>query len=95
MTQVVLSGGLLLLTGPLADLAAIAPSRWGYAAVATTVNFDKISPPAVDGAIIDPLWMQTSSNWLRDMGLMIGLAAACSVLTWIQLRRVGPHRRKA
>ena len=94
MAQVILSGGLLLLTGPLSDLAAIAPSRWGYAAVATTVNFDTISPPAKDGGIIDPVWTQSSSNWLRDMGLMIGLAAVFSVLTWIQLRRVGPRRRK-
>ena len=94
MAQVILSGGLLLLTGLLSDLAAIAPSRWGYAAVATTVNFDTISPPAKDGGIIDPLWTQSSSNWLRDMGLMIGLAAVFSVLTWIQLRRVGPRRRK-
>ncbi len=94
MAQVILSGGLLLLTGPLSDLAAIAPARWGYAAVATTVNFDTISPPAKDGGIIDPLWTKSSSNWLRDMGLMIGLAAVFSVLTWIQLRRVGPRRRK-
>ena len=94
MAQVILSGGLLLLTGPLSDLAAIAPSRWGYAAVATTVNFDTISPPAKDGGIIDPVWTQSSSNWLRDMGLMIGLAAVFSVLTWIQLRRIGPRRRK-
>ena len=94
MAQVILSGGLLLLTGALSDLAAISPSRWGYAAVATTVNFDTISPPVKDGGIIDPLWTQSSSNWLRDMGLMIGLAAVFSVLTWIQLRRVGPRRRK-
>ncbi len=94
MAQVILSGGLLLLTGALSDVAAIAPSRWGYAAVATTVNFDTISPPAKDGGIIDPLWTQSSSNWLRDMGLMIGLAAVFSVLTWIQLCRMGPRRRK-
>jgi ABC transport system ATP-binding/permease protein len=95
IAQVVLSGGLLLLTSPLTYLAAIAPSRWGYAAVAMTVNYDTISPPAKNGGIIDPLWTQTSSNWLRDIGLMIGLAAVFSVLTWIKLRRIGPRRRKA
>ncbi len=94
MAQVILSGGVLLLTSPLTYLAAIAPSRWGYAAVATTVNYDTISPPAQFGTIIDPLWKQSSSNWLRDMGLMIALAAVFSVLTWIQLRRIGPRRRK-
>ena len=94
MAQVILSGGLLLLTSPLTYFAAISPSRWGYAAVATTVNYDTISPPTKDGGIIDPLWTRSSSNWLRDMGLMIGLAAVFSVFTWIQLRRVGPRRRK-
>ena len=94
MAQVILSGGVLLLTSPLTYLAAISPSRWGYAAVATTVNYDKISPPAQFGGIIDPLWTQSSANWLRDMGLMIGLAAVYSVLTWIRLRRIGPRRRK-
>jgi ABC-type multidrug transport system ATPase subunit len=94
MAQVILSGGVLLLTSPLTYLAAISPSRWGYAAVATTVNYDTISPPAKFGTIIDPLWTQSSSNWLRDMGLMIGLAAVFSVLAWIQLRRIGPRRRK-
>jgi ABC-type multidrug transport system ATPase subunit len=94
MAQVILSGGVLLLTSPLTYFAAISPSRWGYAAVATTVNYDTISPPAQVGGIIDPLWTRSSSNWLRDMGLMIGLAAVFSVFTWIQLRRVGPRRRK-
>jgi ABC-type multidrug transport system ATPase subunit len=94
MAQVILSGGVLLLTSPLTYLAAIAPSRWGYAAVATTVDYDKISPPAAFGTIIDPLWKQSSANWLRDMGLMIGLAAVYTLLTWIQLRRIGPRRRK-
>jgi ABC transport system ATP-binding/permease protein len=94
MAQVILSGGVLLLTSPLTYLAAISPSRWGYAAAATTVNYDTISFPAKFGGIIDPLWTQSSSNWLRDMGVMIGLAAVFSVLTWIKLRRIGPRRRK-
>ena len=38
----------------------IAPSRWGFAAAATTVNLNTITPPI--GAIIDPLWNQTSQQ---------------------------------
>ncbi len=94
MAQVILSGGVILLAGKtgLSQLATIAPSRWGFSAVATTVNLDKINPPV--GAINDPLWTQTSSNWLRDMGFMIGLAAVYSLLAWLRLRRIGPRRRK-
>ena len=94
MAQVILSGGVILLSGKagLSQLATVSPSRWGFSAVATTVNLDKINPPV--GAINDPLWTQTSSNWLRDMGFMIGLAAVYTLFTWIKLRRIGPRRRK-
>ena len=42
MVQVILSGGVLPLVGKpgLAQLAYIAPSRWGFAAVASTVNLN-------------------------------------------------------
>ena len=68
MAQVILSGGVLLLTSPLTYLAAISavprPRR-----EATTVNYDTISPPARFGAIIDPLWKQSSAagcaRWAR------------------------------
>ena len=94
MVQVVLSGDVV----PLADnpgltqLAMISPSRWGLAAVATTVNLNVITPPV--GGIIDPLWTQTSQHWLRDMGIMIGLAVIFTLLAYIRLRRLGPRRRK-
>ena len=46
MVQVILSGGLLSLSGRagLAQLAWIAPSRWGFGAVASTANLNVISP---------------------------------------------------
>jgi len=75
----------------LSQLAWLAPSRWGFSAVASTVNLDKISPSS---PINDPQWAQTSANWLRDMGVMIGLAVVFTVLAWIRLRRLGPRRRK-
>jgi len=82
-----------LATNPgLKQFAMIAPSRWGFAAVASTVNLNVISPPV--GAVIDPLWKQSSGNWLRDMGVMIGLAVIFAVLAYIKLRTLGPRRRK-
>src|SRR5260370_27608090 len=67
MVQVILSGGVFSVAkNPgLTQLAWLAPSRWGFSAVASTVNLDKISPP---GGIADSLWTQTSTNGLRSMG---------------------------
>ena len=92
MVQVVLSGYVV----PLADnvglkqLSVIAPSRWGLAAAASTVDLNHISqaPP------FDPLWTQTSANWLRDVGIMAGLAVIFALLAYLKLRTLGPRRRK-
>jgi len=46
-------------------------------------------------AAADPLWNHTPSTWLRDIGLTVALAAVFLIITWIQLRRLGPRRRKA
>jgi hypothetical protein len=92
MIQVVLSGYVVPLANNvgLKQLSMIAPSRWGLAATASTVNLNQISatPP------IDSLWKQTSANWLRDMGIMVGLAAIFALLAYIKLRTLGPRRRK-
>lgn len=94
MIQIILSGGVLSLAGMngLAQLSWIAPSRWGFAAVADTVNLNAIG--ILPGASPDPLWVHTASGWLRGMGLMAALALVCLVVTWIQLRRLGPRRRR-
>jgi ABC-type multidrug transport system ATPase subunit len=94
LVQVVLSGYVVPLAGKagLSQLAMIAPSRWGFAAVASTVNLNRISPPVA--SIVDPLWTQTSQHWLRDMGAMAGLAVIFTLLTWWRLRRRGPGRRR-
>ena len=93
MVQVVLAGYVVPLAhNPgLKQLAVIVPSRWGLAAAASTVNLNQITPP---GQVVDPLWTQTSPNWLRDMGVMIGLAVIFTLLTWWRLRRLGPRRRR-
>ena len=72
MVQVVLSGYVVpLANNPgLKQFSMIAPSRWGFAAAASTVNLNEVTPPGQ--GVVDPLWTQTSSNWLRDMGVMLG-----------------------
>jgi ABC-type multidrug transport system permease subunit len=94
MVQVVLSGYVVPLAhNPgLQQFAMIAPSRWGFAAAASTVNLDTITPPV--GGVTDNLWKTTSNNWLRDMGVMIGLAVIFALLAYLKLRTLGPRRRK-
>ncbi len=93
MAQVILSGGVLPLNGiaGLSQLSWIAPARWGFGAAAGTVNLNAVTPITTSA---DPLWRHTSGNWLRDLGFTAGLAAVFLVVTWIQLRRLGPRRRR-
>jgi ABC-type multidrug transport system ATPase subunit len=93
MVQVVLSGYVVPLdhNAGLKQLAVIAPSRWGLAAAASTVNLNVITAPVT---VTDPLWKQTSANWLRDMGIMVGLGIIFALLAYIKLRTLGPRRRK-
>jgi len=94
MIQVILSGSVLPLSGKtgLSQLAYLAPARWGFGAVASTTNLNVITPTL--GNIVDPLWAHSASNWLRDMGILVGLAVIFIVVAALRLRRLGPRRRK-
>jgi ABC transport system ATP-binding/permease protein len=91
MAQIVLSGGVVPLAGMagLSQLSWIAPSRWGFAATAATVNLNILGRGSSD-----PLWRPTSGNWLRDVGIVIGLALVFLLLASIRVRRLGPRRRR-
>jgi ABC-type multidrug transport system ATPase subunit/pSer/pThr/pTyr-binding forkhead associated (FHA) protein len=95
MIQVILSGGVVSLAGKmgLSQLAWISPSRWGFGAAAATTNLNFITP-AAPGNITDPLWRHTSTNWLRDMGILIGLAVVFTLIAHFRLRRLSPGRRR-
>jgi ABC-type multidrug transport system ATPase subunit len=92
--QVILSGGVISLTRltGLSQLASVVPARWGFGAIASTANLNVITPPQDN--FTDPIWAHTSANWLRDMGLTIGLAVIFALLTWLRLRRLSPGRRR-
>jgi ABC transport system ATP-binding/permease protein len=95
MAQVILSGGVVSLVNKpgLQQLAYIAPSRWGFGAVASTVNLNVIGVVAPGSS--DPLWQQSAGNWLHDMGMLIALGAVFALVAWLRMRRLGPRRRKA
>ena len=94
MVQFVFSGGIFSLTGKpvIEQIAAIAPARWGMAALASTVQLNKLNP-SMD-AKPDPLWNHGSSVWLLDMGMMLVLSAVFLLIAWWQLNRLSPGRRK-
>jgi ABC transport system ATP-binding/permease protein len=95
MAQLVFTGGIFALNGKagLDQISWLFPSRWGFAAAASTVNFSVISP-AMLGSKPDPLWKHDAQTWLLDMALQLVLAAVLAFLTWRRLRGQAPGRRR-
>jgi ABC transport system ATP-binding/permease protein len=93
MIQFVFSGGIITLAGKigLEQVAAIAPARWGMAALASTVRLNVLNPA---GSKPDPQWNHTSGAWLVSMGAMLLLSAVYLLIAWWQLNRLSPGRRK-
>lgn len=79
---------------PLADrdgvqqVSWLFPSRWGFAASASTVDLHSIAPLAD----YDALWAHSAGRWLFDMAMLLLLAAVATSLVWWQLR--SPARPK-
>ena len=78
----------------------LSPSRWGFAATASTANLNVIGQlpgaSAASGAGVqpDPLWNHTAATWLTDIGVMLALALGFALLTWWRLARTGPAKRR-
>ena len=89
MLQLVLAGGLIPVTGRifLDQLSWVLPSRWGYAASASTVNLRALVP----GSLLpqDSHWLHTRSAWVFDMAMLCVLTVIYSVIVrWnIRLKR--------
>jgi ABC transport system ATP-binding/permease protein len=89
LISLVFAGALFPLSGrfPLEQIAGLVPSRWGFAAAASTVDVHAVNPLAES----DDSWKHASGQWLLDMGVLAGFGvAATAVLRW-RLRR--PSRR--
>ena len=89
MAQLVLCGGMVPVTGRLGldQLSFAMPTRWGYAAAASTVDVRTLVP----GSVLpqDRFWEHTSKIWLFDMGMLAALSLLyfCFVRWKIRLRR--------
>jgi ABC transport system ATP-binding/permease protein len=69
------------------QLSFAMPTRWGYAAAASTVDVRTLVP----GSMLpqDRFWEHTAKIWLFDMGMLAALSVfyACFVRWKIRLRR--------
>lgn len=88
MGQLVMCGGLFPVDGRgvLPVLSALFPSRWGYAAAASTVDLNQVSK-AVDP---DQLWQHSATTW---WGCLLVLAAMWTLLVSATWAGLGKERR--
>jgi len=86
MLQLVLAGGLVPVTGRifLDQLSWVMPSRWGYAASASTVNLRALLPGTLGPK--DSHWLHTRDAWLLDMGMLGALSGVYFALVWWRTR---------
>jgi hypothetical protein len=90
MTQLVLSGGLFELAGQavLDQVSWLAPTRWGLAAGAATVDLRKM----VQFQFSDSLWAHTAGSWIRAIVILLVQGALLTLAARLALRRLEPGR---
>jgi hypothetical protein len=88
LVEVVLSGGVFAVNGitGLEQLAWLAPSRWGFAAIASTADLNKIQPVSPDTKP-DPLWAHDAHHWQLAMAMQIALTLVLVLVTWRRLAK--------
>ncbi|MET9326827.1 ATP-binding cassette domain-containing protein [Tsukamurella sp. NPDC003166] len=88
MLQLVMSGGLFKLHDRpgLEQLSWLFPSRWGFAASASTVELNPVrdQPTMLPS---DPLWESTLTQWGIAIGVMVAMALILWVATWFRISR--------
>jgi len=90
LISVVFAGAMFPIGGRigLEQIAWFVPSRWGFAAAASTVDVHAVNLLAIS----DDSWKHSAGRWLFDMGMLVGLGVvATASLRWL-LRRP-PGRR--
>ncbi len=89
MAQLVLCGGLIPVADQavLAQLSWLAPSRWGYAAGAATVQ-----ALAIPTVAPDPLWEHAAGNWWRCLAVLAAITVLLVAATGWRLARTGSAR---
>ncbi|WP_433613070.1 FHA domain-containing protein [Prescottella agglutinans] len=84
MAQLVMCGGLITITGRavLEQVAWLFPSRWGFAAAASTVDL----VTNATGTEPDTLWQHTGSWWLLSIAMLVLISCVLAAVTYSRLR---------
>jgi ABC transport system ATP-binding/permease protein len=84
MTQLVLCGGMIEITGRafVDQLSWLSPSRWGYAMAASTVDVTRLIPNAPD----DVLWRHHGVAWIGALLALSALGVGAAYLARVRLR---------
>ncbi|WP_159625889.1 ATP-binding cassette domain-containing protein [Actinomyces sp. zg296] len=86
MAQLVLSGGIIPVTGKAVfeQLSWVMPSRWGFAMTAGTVDLNTINPLRSD-----ELWDHASGQWLANLGVLGAILVVALTVCYVGLWRRG------
>ena len=95
MGQLVVSGGLVSISGKagLQQASWLFPARWGYAAVGSSVDLNRVlltRAPNSKTAPPDALWDHTTSTYLTDIAFGVLIATAAVLICAALLRRGDP-----
>ncbi|WP_327149699.1 FHA domain-containing protein [Nocardia sp. NBC_01329] len=84
MGLLVMAGGLIPVTDRvvLEQVSWLFPSRWGYAAAASTVDIRSLFVQSQQ----DGFWEHTRSAWFLDIGLVVAITVVLGLITWTRLR---------
>ncbi|MDJ0461879.1 FHA domain-containing protein [Streptomyces sp. H27-C3] len=91
IVQVVFTGVLFQLhdSPGIEQVAWLMPSRWAVAALGTTAELNVAMPWDVKN--LDALWDHSASQWITDMGVLLGIGALCGFIVVRLLRRHEPE----
>lgn len=83
LASLVFCGGMIPVTGRagLEQISWIFPSRWGFAAIASTVDLRSLYRVAQD----DNLWQQESGWWALDILMLFMISLTIAIGTWRML----------
>jgi hypothetical protein len=95
MAQLVMTGGLVPIAGKagLAEVSWLFPARWGYAAVGSSIDLNRVlrtRSPHFNTGPADALWNHTTAAYLADLAGAVVIGVLAILLCGAFLRRGDP-----
>ncbi|MHC0431376.1 ABC transporter ATP-binding protein/permease [Streptomyces sp. O3] len=95
IVQVVFTGVLFQIYDSIGveQLAWLMPSRWAIAGAAGTLHLQTVMPPwdPKNPTNVDPLWESAASQWITNVGVLIGMSVVLAFVVARLLRRHEPE----